>query len=92
VYDGGEIAEHLANQILERIEAKSYKNYSPATVLIINCVADAITLPSEWNDAIARVTNAHAHRGFREVFLIERLLSQCATLYGDRKSRRRRTS
>ncbi len=88
----GEIATDLANQVLERLKSKSNKNYSPGTVLIVNCVANGLTLPSEWNDAVERVTNAQAHLAFRELFLIEQVLSHSATLYGDRTRGRRRRS
>jgi hypothetical protein len=90
VYDGYEIATDLASQILERLKRKSDKNYSPTTVLIVNCVANGITLPDEWNEAVDRVTKAQLHIAFREVFLLETVMSHSTTLYGDQKRRRRR--
>ena len=80
-----ELATDLAGQILERLKSKSDKNYSQATVLVINCVPDSLILDSEWNDAIERVTKAQVHLAFREVFLLEPVMSHSTTLYGDLK-------
>jgi hypothetical protein len=90
VHTGGELATDLAGQILERLKSKSGKNYPPGTVLIINCVPNSLILDSEWNDAIGQVTKARTHLAFREVFLFESIMSHSATLYGERKLRRRR--
>jgi len=84
-----ELATDLAGQILERLKRKSDKNYSPGTVLIVNCVADSLIYDSEWNDAIERVTKAQVHLAFREVFLIDAVMSHSTTLCGDRKRKRR---
>jgi hypothetical protein len=82
-----ELATDLAGQILERLKSKSEKNYSPETVLVVNCVPNSLILDDEWNDAIERVTKAHVHLAFREVFLLETVMSHSTTLYGDRKRR-----
>jgi hypothetical protein len=87
VYKGNEIAIDLANQILERLKSKGAKKYSPGTVLVINCVADCITFPSQWDEAIERVTQAQIPLAFREVFLLEKVMSHSTTLYGDQKRR-----
>ena len=41
----------------------------------MNCVPNSLILPSEWDDAIERVTKAQLHLAFREVFLIEMVMS-----------------
>jgi hypothetical protein len=52
VHTPDELATDLAGQILERLKSKSDKNYSPGTVLVVNCVPNGLILDSEWNDAI----------------------------------------
>jgi hypothetical protein len=89
VHTPEELAADLAGQILERLKSKSEKNYSPGTVLIVNCVPNSLILESEWNDAIARVIKAQSHLAFREVFLIEAVMAYSATLYGNPKRKRR---
>jgi len=89
VHTPEELATDLAGQILERLKSKSAKDYSPGTVLIVNCVANSLIFDSEWNDAIERVTKAQVHLAFREVFLIETIMSYSMTLYGNRKRKRR---
>jgi hypothetical protein len=89
VYRNDELATDLASQILDRLKSKSNKNYSPGTVLIVNCKADGLIRDSEWEDAIKQVTEARAHLTFREVFLLETLRSHSTTLYGDQKRERR---
>lgn len=88
VHTNDELATDLASQIIERLKSKSAKPYPPGTVLIVNCFANGLILDSEWDDAIERVKKANVHRAFREVFLIETVMSHSATLYGDRKRRR----
>ena len=46
VHSGDELETDLAGQILERLKAKSGKKYSPATVLVINCVPNTLILDS----------------------------------------------
>jgi len=58
VHTNNELAEDLAAQITERLHSKSAKPYPPGTVLIVNCVANGLILPDEWNDAIERVSKA----------------------------------
>jgi hypothetical protein len=89
VHKNDEFASDLAAQIIERLQSKGKKGYSAGTVLVINCVANGIILPSEWNDAVDRVAKAQAHLGFREIFLIEMVTSHSATLYGHRRRRKR---
>ena len=89
VHTPEELAGDLAGQILDRLKSKSTKNYSPGTVLIVNCIPNGLILPAEWDDAIERVTKAQVHLAFREVFLIETVMSYSTTLYGDRKRKRR---
>jgi hypothetical protein len=86
VHTPNELAHDLSVQIIERLKSKSAKNYSSGTVLIINCVPNSLILEPEWNDAIERVTLANAHLAFREVFLIEPVMSYSATLYGNRNA------
>jgi hypothetical protein len=90
VHSNDQLATDLAGQILERLRVKSDKPYPPGTVLIINCIPNGLILDSEWKDAIERVTNARLHLGFREVFLVETVMSHSTTLYGDRKREPRR--
>ncbi|MGD0870423.1 MAG: hypothetical protein ABSB88_12775 [Bryobacteraceae bacterium] len=90
VHEGRELVTDLASQILERIKTKAGKNYSPATVLIVNCVPNTLMLDSEWNDAVERVTKAEVHSAFREVFLLETLGSHSTTLFRNRKRGRPR--
>jgi hypothetical protein len=84
VHSGDEPATDLAAQILERLESKRNKHYPAKTVLIINCVPNHLICPSEWNDAIERVDKVQAHLAFREVFLVELVMSYSTTLYGNR--------
>jgi hypothetical protein len=91
VHTRDELAHDLSVQIIERLKSKSAKNYSPGTVLIINCVPNSLILEPEWNDAIERVTQANAHLAFGEAFLIEPVMSYSATLYGNPKRKRRRS-
>ncbi len=90
VHTPDQLALDLSVQIIERLKSKSAKLYSPGMVLIINCVPDSLILDPEWNDAIERVTRAQAHLAFREVFLIETVMSHSATLYGNPKRKRGR--
>lgn len=89
VHNNDELASDLAAQIIERLQSKGKKGYSAGTVLVINCVANGIILPSEWNDAVDRVAKTQAHLAFREIFLIEMVMSHSATLYGHRPRRKR---
>jgi hypothetical protein len=87
VHSNDELPTDLADQIIERLSSKSAKPYPPGTVLIVNCFANSLILDPEWDQAIERVKKAHVHRPFREVFLIETVMSHSTTLYGDRKRR-----
>jgi hypothetical protein len=89
VHTGDELKTDLADQIIDRLKSKSNKNYPPGTVLVVNCVPNTLILESEWNDAIEQVTKAQLHLAFREVFLLETVMSHSTTLYGDRKRRRK---
>jgi len=86
VHKNDELATDLAGQILDRLASKRNKHYPQGTVLIINCVPNCLILSSEWNEAVERVTKAKAHFAFREVFLLESIMSHSATLYGNRKA------
>jgi hypothetical protein len=90
VHTNDEIVTDLADQIIERLRAKSGKQYPPRTVLIVNCVPDVLIREPEWSDAIGRVEKARAHMAFREVFLLDLVMSHSATLYGDRRPAGRR--
>ena len=85
VHINDELAMDLADQILERLKAKTAKPYPLETVLIVNCVPNGLILESEWNDAIARVTDAKLRLPFREVFLVENVMSYSTTLYGTKE-------
>ncbi len=87
VHTDDELTIDLADQMLERIKSKSTKNYSPSTVLIVNCVTNSLILEPEWSNAIKRVTKTQVD--FREVFLIDLLMSHSTTLYGNRKRNRK---
>jgi len=82
VHTKDELATDLAGQMLERLKSKSNKQYPPGTVLVINCIPNGLILDREWNDAIERVSKAQAHLAFREVFLLETVMSHSTTLYG----------
>lgn len=90
VHTNDELATDLASQILERLKSKNNKDYPPGMVLIINCVPNSLILDSEWDEAIERVIKAKAHLAFREVFLIETVMSYSTTLYGNRRPERSR--
>lgn len=85
VHTPNELATDLADQIIGRLTSKRDKNYSSGTVLVVNCVANGLIYDSEWKDAVERVIKSQVHRAFREVFLIETLMSHSATLYGNRQ-------
>jgi hypothetical protein len=85
VFSGGENAKDLAEQILARLREKARKAYPSATVLIVNCIPNCpILFEDEWADAVEQVRRA-GPVAFREVFLLNMLLSHATTLYGDRK-------
>ena len=90
VHSNDELATDLAGQIVERLKSKSIRRYPPGTVLVVNYFPNSLIFDSEWEDAIERVKKAKAHLGFREVFLLETVMSHSTTLYGDRKRGRRR--
>jgi hypothetical protein len=90
VHSNDELSLDLADQIVARLRSKAEKQYPAGTVLIVNCVADNLILEDEWNEAINRVRRADLHRAFREVFLIETVMSYSATLHGDRSRTRNR--
>ncbi len=82
VHTNNELVTDLAGQIIERLKSKSDKQYPSGTVLVVNCVPNGIILDSEWNDAIRLVSKSLAHLAFREVFLVDTVMSHSATLYG----------
>jgi hypothetical protein len=84
VFSGGENARDLAAQIVISLNAKANKVYPSSTVLIINCVTDCLIFEDEWTDAIEQVKKAVPSIGFREVFLVDLLMSHATTLYGQR--------
>jgi hypothetical protein len=84
VYTNDELATDLAEQMLLRLKSKSSKGYGPGTVLIINCFPNSLITGSEWNEAVELVKQAQgADLGFREVFLLDAVMSHSTTLYGD---------
>lgn len=86
VFNGGERSKDLAERILQRIKAKAKKSYPPATVLVVNCKpTSSLLLENEWKDAVEQVRNAELRIPFREVFLLDMLMSHTATLYGNVK-------
>jgi hypothetical protein len=92
VYTNDELVTDLAEQIVERIKAKSSKRYPQGTVLIVDCRPNSPILDHEWNDAVERVIQAGVHLAFREVFLLEPIGFRWRTLYGLETSARRRKS
>jgi hypothetical protein len=90
VFSGGENARDLAEQILGALRPKADKPYPPSTMLIVNCVTNGLMLEDEWADAIGQVTEARPQVGFREVFILDMLMSHTVTLYGNRQSRRQK--
>lgn len=91
VFSGGENAKDLTEQILARLSEKAKKGYPPTTVLIVNCIPNSLILEYEWTDAIEQVRKA-GPIAFREVFLLDMLMSHTTTLYGDRKRTPQRRS
>lgn len=89
VFSGYERATDLADQIVERLKAKSMKRYPPSTVLIVLCFAEGLLLDDEWTRAVELVETAQQHLSFAEVFLYEPVRSNSATLFGNRKRDRR---
>jgi hypothetical protein len=87
VHKNDEIMVDLAEQIIERLKDKGEKGYPASTVLVMQCFANSLTLESEWNDAVQRVKNAGLGIPFREVFLVEPVADNMATLYGNAKRR-----
>lgn len=85
VFSGGENAKDLAEQVLERLSAKARKAYPSATVLIVNCIPNCLILEDEWRDAVDQIRRARPSIPFREVFLLDMVMSHTTTLYGDRK-------
>jgi len=84
VFSGGENAKDLAAQIISSLTAKDSKTYPSQTVLIINCITDCLILENEWLDAVDRVRKAAREVKFREVFLLDLLMSHATTIYGER--------
>lgn len=84
VFSGGENARDLAEQILARLRAKASKAYPSATVLIVNCSTNCLILEDEWTDAVEQIRKACPRVDFREVFLMDMLMSHATTLYGNR--------
>lgn len=76
----GAIQSDLAAQIIDRIRAKSAKNYAPNTVLIVGCVPNTIVLYPEWTDSIREVVRAQLTHGFSEIFVMDRRFSFFTTL------------
>lgn len=85
VFSGGENAKDLAEQILERLNAKARKTYPSGTVLIVNCITNCLIFEDEWTDAVEQVRKATPSIEFREVFLMDMLMSHTTTLYGDQQ-------
>jgi hypothetical protein len=87
VADGFEIPKDLAALIVASLHNKSRKGYSPETVLVVNCVPPCGWMDeNEWKNATEQVRIANLSIPFREVFLVDMLTSNTATLYGDRRS------
>lgn len=84
VFSGGENSRDLAEQILARLRAKASKAYPSATVLIVNCFTNCLILEDEWTDAVEQIRKACPRVDFREVFLMDMLMSYTTTLYGER--------
>jgi len=80
VRDGWETMQELADQVTERIRVKSAMGYGSDTVLIVGAVPNFPMLYSEWQKVIAQIVEAGVHRGFEEVFVVDRRCSFCATL------------
>jgi hypothetical protein len=78
--DGWSMVQGLAEQITERIRAKSAKGYGSDTVLIVGAVPNSPMLHAEWQEAVRRIVEADVHRSFAEVFVVDRRFSFCTTL------------
>ena len=82
VFTNNERAIDLANKVLERIKNKIDKAYPPGIVLIVNCFPSGLLLDDEWQKVVELVQQAQLYSAFKEVFLIELMRSNSATLYG----------
>jgi hypothetical protein len=80
VHHEGEIANDLADQIVERLLEKGQKSYAPETILLINCVTNTLTHEPEWQWAIQEARKAQLHSGFREVVLLDRRYARIVSL------------
>lgn len=85
-----EIVSDLAAQIAKCISNKTGKGYPFGTALIVRCVANTVTLESEFEVAVQRVREMQIHHGFREVFVLDSVSLASATLFGRQPERRRR--
>jgi hypothetical protein len=85
-----EIETDLAAQIAQCITSKADKGYPFGTVLIVQCIANSLTLESEFSDAVERVRATRVHEAFREVFVFESVSLTSVTLFGRRPRRSRR--
>jgi hypothetical protein len=54
VHRGNELANDLAAQILERLRDKGGKNYSPETILVVNCVTNSLIHDSEGRTQLSK--------------------------------------
>jgi hypothetical protein len=85
VWSGGENAKNLAERIVERISEKATKAYPSGTALIVNCIPDCLILEDEWTYAVEQVRKTMPSVEFREIFLMDLLMSHTATLYSDQR-------
>jgi hypothetical protein len=89
VFSRSENTKDLAEQMVARLSAKAKKTYPPATVLIVNCIPNCLVFEDEWKDAVAQIEDANPRIPFREVFLLDMLMSHTTTLYGEPQRARR---
>ena len=71
----------LANQIIERIDAKNQKSYPDNTILVIQCFTDTLIFENEWEEAIRMVKNKKIKCRFKEVFVFESNHRFASTLF-----------
>jgi hypothetical protein len=75
-----EIQTDLAVQIIERLRRKAEKPYPKNTVLIIECIPNAMVFEAEWQTTIAQVRKEQVPHSFCEVFRFCSILAHSAFL------------
>jgi hypothetical protein len=85
VSDGLQSPKDLAALIIASLNDKARKEYPRETVLVVNCLPPCLWMDeTEWKHAIEQVRIEKPIISFREVFLVDMLTLNTATLFRDR--------